>query len=175
MAKLDPHLPGWYTSRLEGDVAKFSWDSGEAHSGRHSLAIGKNSFAYLGHLITSFPVQPGCRYRLAWWVKQKPMPSGSGPRVGSVSLSEGVAREYKGEYPRGTQSQWRPGELLFTTAAGATRCVAAFGAPTQKDGEFTWIDDVPLVKVYDPAHFKEYAKGRFWKERKSAAGNGGDL
>ncbi len=153
--KLDPHLPGWYTSRVEGDVAKYSWDSGEAHSGKHSLAIGKNLQSYMGHLITSFPVQPGCRYRLAWWVKQKPMPSGSGPRVGSITVSEGVAQEYKSVYPRGTQSQWRQGELLFTTAAGATRCVAAFGAPRQMDGEFTWIDDVSLVKVYDPAHFKK--------------------
>ncbi len=151
--KLDPHLPGWYTAHVEGDVSKYCWDAGEAHSGQHSLAIGKNLYAYLGHWITSFPVQPGCRYRLAWWVKQKPMPSGSGPRVGSVTLSEGVAQEYKGEYPRGTQSQWRQGELLFTMAAAATRCVAAFGAPRQMEGEFTWIDDVSLVKVYDPAHF----------------------
>ncbi len=98
--KLNPHLPDWYTSHVEGDVSKYSWDAGEAHSGQHSLAIGKNLYAYLGHWITSFPVQPGCRYRLAWWVKQNPMPSGSGPRFGSVTVSEGVAQEYRGEYPR---------------------------------------------------------------------------
>jgi hypothetical protein len=77
------------------------------------------------------------------------------PHKEFYSDSEGLAQEYRGEYPRGAQSQWRQGELRFTTAAGATRCVAAFGAPRQMDGEFTWIDDVSLVKVYDPVHFKK--------------------
>jgi hypothetical protein len=147
----DRCLPGWSTWQFPNTVARFYWDGSEAHTGKYSLSIGETQGS--GCFILAVPVTAGCRYRLSFWVKQKPLPAG---KPGTVQVRwqnqrggwvEG--RDVSLAYPRPGQPRWTRGEDIFTVPAHAAVALVLFGAPKQSAGEFTWIDDVSVEEVYN--------------------------
>ena len=151
-----PEIPGWSTWHFQQSVTRFYLDAEEAHGGSHSASIGENQIS--GCFQTSVPVTPGCRYRVSFWVKQTPPDQG-----GSLSvrwMKQGGAWADEGEkavprlsipYPQESTSDWRRVSTTFTAVEPCTSCLLLFGAPRQGPDEAVWLDDIEMVKIYDPS------------------------
>jgi hypothetical protein len=157
--RLDNDLPGWYTYYFRSTVAKFHWDAGETHTGKRSVSIEQAQSAHC--LLTSIPVTPGHRYKIGYWVKQKP-----GGRDGKCEIRWqhdkawcAGASSVTVSFPKESEADWRHVEATFTVPPKADLCVLLFsGARGQKPGEFTWIDDISITRIYDSAYSFDVTK-----------------
>jgi len=153
--------PGWNTWHFQQTVTRFMHDASDPHGGGHSFAIGENN--YSGSFMQGVRVQPGCRYRLAFWVKQSPAGRGGAASVRWQGKSgwldvEGKSPRISVPYPRASETAWREISATFTAPADATApaervsALLLLGAPSgQTAGERIWFDDVSLTKIFDPA------------------------
>ncbi len=153
--------PGWNTWHFQQTVTRFMHDASDPHGGGHSFAIGENN--YSGSFMQGVRVQPGCRYRLAFWVKQSPAGRGGAASVRWQGKSgwldvEGKSPRISVPYPRASETAWREISATFTAPADATApaervsALLLLGAPSgQTAGARIWFDDVSLTKIFDPA------------------------
>ena len=143
---------GWSTWHFQQSVTRFHWDGTEAHSGKRSVAIGRNQI--MGCFQQYVPVTPGERYRLGAWVKQR-------PSKGASVIVRWVNE--KGWVDQGPQrvpgmrlvlmpgkQDWRKLAGTFTVPEGVTHAVVLLSAPRQEEGEMTWYDDITFERIWAP-------------------------
>ena len=150
-------LKGWTTWHFQQSVTEFFWDKEEAHSGKYSISIRENQVS--GCFLTSIKVDPGCMYKLSFWVKQKPPDKGGNLTIRWMD-SEGWADQGAKKapriiipYPHSSESKWQKVEVIFFAPANVMTCIPLFLAPKQEPDEAIWFDDVEMYKIYDPKFF----------------------
>ncbi|MCM8772431.1 MAG: DUF4838 domain-containing protein [Candidatus Omnitrophica bacterium] len=150
-------LKGWTTWHFQQSVTEFVWDKEEAHSGKYSLSIRENQIS--GCFQTFVKVEPGCMYKLSFWVKQKPPDKGGNliirwmDKDGWADQGEKKAPRIIVPYPKSSESKWQKVEIIFFAPLNVTSCVPLFSAPKQEPDEGIWFDDVEMYKIYDPKFF----------------------
>lgn len=146
-------VKGWSTWHFPSSVSRFYHDRREARSGEYSGSIGENQVG--GSLICYVKLEPGCRYRLAYYVKRNDENNGM---YGSLS----VRMQGKGKwldngsaivspYPAECVGKWIEVGTTFSAPAEDATALLLFGAPVQGAGSMVWFDDISLVKIYDPS------------------------
>ncbi len=139
----------WSTWHFQQSVTRFSWDETVAHSGKRSVAVGRNQIA--GSFQQYVPVTPGERYRLSVWVKQKPS------KGASVSVRWVNKKGWRDEGPNRVptvrvalepgEENWRQVTASFTVPEDVLSAVILLSAPRQEEGEMTWFDDVTMERI----------------------------
>jgi hypothetical protein len=137
-------VPGWQTVTPGKAKAEFYVDAESPHGGKYCLAVGENERG--GLFRQNVKVTPGCRYRLAFWVKQVPPDKGGYASVNSINVP----------YPEQAETAWRKVENTFTAPASAKTVILSLGGggmrgQNLKPGEYVWFDDISMTKIYDPA------------------------
>jgi len=153
------NLRGWTTWNFQQSVTEFFWDREEKHTGNYSVSIRENQIA--GCFQTSVKVEPGCIYKLSFWVKQKPPDKGGNLTIRWMD-NEGWADQGNKKapriiipYPTGKESKWQKVEIIFSSPPGVSSCIPLFSAPRQEPEEAIWFDDVEMYKIFDPKYFEK--------------------
>ncbi len=156
----------WQTWGFQNSVTTFVVGNQDAHSGKYCVGIGENQIA--GCLQLTTKLDPGCRYRLTFYVKRndvKPLSESLGRLTIRFKDAEGAwADEEKSKHPAGAITveyppecvgKWVKLEANFSALPGDKHSFlsALFGAPQQGPNARLWFDDVELTKVYDPVFF----------------------
>jgi|GEM_PF-992413 hypothetical protein len=146
-------VKGWSTWQFPNSVTRFYHDRREARSGKYSGGIGANQIG--GSLISYVKLEPGCRYRLSYFVKRNDENDG---KYGGLS----VRMQGKGKwldsgsaivapYPAECVGKWVEVTTTFSAPAEDATALLLFAAPQQGEDSMVWIDDVSMVKIYGPA------------------------
>ena len=142
---------GWGKWHFQQSVTKFYWDENEAHSGKRSIAVGRNQIA--GCFQQYVPVTSGHRYRFSFWVKQRT----SGDATVTVRWvnkkgwrDQGPNRAPRVRVPVAAGPKgWRRFVCSFSAPGDVTHAVVLLTAPRQREGEMTWFDDVKLEGILE--------------------------
>lgn len=145
-------VKGWSTWQFPNSITRFYHDQREARSGKYSGGIGANQIG--GSLICGLRLESNCRYRLTYYVKRNDENNG---KYGGLS----VRMQSKGKwldsgsaivapYPAECVGKWAEVTTTFSAPDVDVSALLLFSAPRQEEGSMVWIDDVSVVKIYDP-------------------------
>ena len=146
---------GWNWSRFPSTQAKAWTDDTEAHSGKHSVAIGPNPLGCW--VLTQWKAEPSARYRISFWAKRNDGLNSTGP-LGSLTVR---MKDAKGNWlddgsaisenvTTNSAGKWAEYSIIFSTpdAAGDVWIVPVLTAPNgQKRDARLWFDDVKMEKL----------------------------
>ena len=158
MAQSAPDMPGWLTyadyGQMKNASNEYRWAPDAGHDGNGAVGIGPGDY---GELRTGFTLEEGARYRLTFWTKTENRAhrnaqlwifriSASLDELANLDNKKHIRRFLRFEFPT-TDDQWTKHTYTFTASAGGNFIMQPT-ASRQPEGQWLWLDDIELVKLW---------------------------
>jgi len=146
----------WHKYSFPNSKTEFLLLDKGANSGKKAVAIGERQ--YRACIISYVRLEPGCRYRLSFYVKRNRGDEGYGFGEATVRMQANGKWLDSGSatvitYPPECENKWVKVGTVFSAPDIPATLLILLGAPRQSEGAYTAFDDVALEKIYDPAAF----------------------
>ena len=150
-------LPGWFTWQFPDSEMQAIRTTKYARSGKYSAGIAGNQVS--GGMCTTVPLKAGCRYRYTVYVYRNDDNNGKG--LGGI----GLRMKRKGQWldygtaigARATKAcvgKWEKLEVTFSAPNQDAAGLLVLSPPRQGTKSLFLVDDVSVVKIFDPDSFK---------------------